>query len=648
MRTKITRALLSVYDKTGVVEFARELDGRGVELVSSGGTAQAIADAGIPVTVVDDITGVPPILDHRVVTLHPKIHGGILADRSKRPHDDDMATYGIRPFDLVVSNLYPFRGVARHRNHRHRWPRDDARRGEEPRVGHHRHRPVAVRRRARGARRATTAPRRRNPPRLRDRSVRAAPPRYDAAIVAWLASATKHCRSSSYLALERTDEPLRYGENPHQAARALPHRGHDELVGHRRRSTPGSRSRTSTSTTPTPRGGWSHDLGDATGGRDHQARQPVRRRARRRSRGGLPAGARVRRALGVRRHRRPEPAGRRRHRGAHGRRPPGRSRDRARIGARHRRRVGGEAQEHPPARGGPAGRRRRSTSARSSGGFLVQDPHHFAATRDDWRVVTKRAPTDEEWRDAEFAWRICGHVKSNAIVLVKDGQAVGIGAGQQNRVESGEIAAKKAAGRAAGGACASDAFYPFPDGIEAAAAAGVAVVVQPGGSIATRRTSSGPTSRASRWCSPANDTSFTEEGDRCQRKMMPGGPVADAVFADLVPRSEKLIANGHTPGLGTILVGDDGASARYVGMKMEKAQELGWTSPHLHLPESTRRRPTCSRPSATFNDDPRRRRVPHPAPDAPAHRLRRRAAGDGSRQGRRRHAPGQHGPAGAR
>jgi phosphoribosylaminoimidazolecarboxamide formyltransferase/IMP cyclohydrolase len=118
-----------------------------------------------------------------------------------------------------------------------------------------------------------------------------------------------------------------------------------------------------------------------------------------------------------------------------------------------------------------------------SGGFLVQDAHHFAATRDDWQVVTKRAPTDAEWRDAELAWRICGHVKSNAIVLVKDGQAVGIGAGQQNRVESGEIAAKKADGRAQGGACASDAFYPFPDGIEAAAAAGVAVIVQPGGAM---------------------------------------------------------------------------------------------------------------------------------------------------------------------
>ncbi len=116
-----------------------------------------------------------------------------------------------------------------------------------------------------------------------------------------------------------------------------------------------------------------------------------------------------------------------------------------------------------------------------SGGFLVQQPHDFVAGRDEWRVVTKVAPTTEQWRDLELAWRICGHVKSNAIVLVKDGQAVGIGAGQQNRVESGEIAARKAAGRARGGACASDAFYPFPDGVEAAAAAGVAAVIQPGG-----------------------------------------------------------------------------------------------------------------------------------------------------------------------
>jgi phosphoribosylaminoimidazolecarboxamide formyltransferase/IMP cyclohydrolase len=118
-----------------------------------------------------------------------------------------------------------------------------------------------------------------------------------------------------------------------------------------------------------------------------------------------------------------------------------------------------------------------------TGSWLVQDAHHFAAARRDWRVVTKREPTGSEWADAELAWRLVGWVKSNSIVLVKDGTAWGIGAGQQNRVEAGQIAASKAAGRAKGGACASDAFYPFPDGIEAAAEAGVAVIIQPGGSV---------------------------------------------------------------------------------------------------------------------------------------------------------------------
>jgi phosphoribosylaminoimidazolecarboxamide formyltransferase/IMP cyclohydrolase len=118
-----------------------------------------------------------------------------------------------------------------------------------------------------------------------------------------------------------------------------------------------------------------------------------------------------------------------------------------------------------------------------SGGWLVQEPHRLVATPDSWQVVTERQPTADELADAALAFRICAAVSSNAIVLVKDGVAWGIGAGQQNRVEAGQIAAQKADGRAAGGACASDAFYPFPDGIEAAAAAGVAIIVQPGGSV---------------------------------------------------------------------------------------------------------------------------------------------------------------------
>ena len=118
-----------------------------------------------------------------------------------------------------------------------------------------------------------------------------------------------------------------------------------------------------------------------------------------------------------------------------------------------------------------------------TGGFLVQQAPHFAAGRADWTVPTTLQPTEEQWRDAELAWRICGYVKSNSVVLVKDGQAVGIGAGQQSRVAAAEIAAAKADGRAKGGASATDGFYPFADGIEAAALAGVAVVVQPGGAL---------------------------------------------------------------------------------------------------------------------------------------------------------------------
>ena len=143
-----------------------------------------------------------------------------------------------------------------------------------------------------------------------------------------------------------------------------------------------------------------------------------------------------------------------------------------------------EAQEHPAAH---APRRPAPDAAPDPPAHRLagscRTPTTSRPTRDDWRVVTKREPTEAEWADAELAWRLVGWVKSNSIVLVKDGTAWGIGAGQQNRVEAGQIAAAKAAGRAKGGACASDAFYPFPDGIEAAADAGVAVVIQPGGSV---------------------------------------------------------------------------------------------------------------------------------------------------------------------
>jgi len=487
MRTKINRALLSVYDKTGVVEFARELQQRGVHLVSSGGTAKAIAEAGIEVTAVDDITGVPPILDHRVVTLHPKIHGGILADRSKPSHDEDMATYGIEHIDLVVSNLYPFAqdpGIetidvggpamvrAAAKNHAFVTIVTDASQyapllaemdANDNTVGDDTRRAFAI------AAFASTAA-------------------FDAQIVAWLQE-SEPLPQYIDLALERTGDALRYGENPHQHGARYRISGTtswwDDIEQH-------AGLALSYLNLYDADAAWKlvHDLGDSPACAIIKHANPC----------GVAVAGSVPERQGSDLATAYQLALECDERSAFGgivalNRPI----DTATV----ERMVAGPQADLVIAPGYEPGTidaliaKRKNTRLLTapepsgsgleyrqiSGGFLVQDAAHFAATRADWRVVTKRQPTEDEWRDAELAWRVTGHVKSNAIVLVKDGQAVGIGAGQQNRVESGEIAAKKAAGRAQGGACASDAFYPFPDGIEAAAAAGVAVIVQPGGAM---------------------------------------------------------------------------------------------------------------------------------------------------------------------
>ncbi|MEP6625375.1 MAG: bifunctional phosphoribosylaminoimidazolecarboxamide formyltransferase/IMP cyclohydrolase [Acidimicrobiia bacterium] len=476
------RALLSVYDKTGIVEFARSLHELDVALVSSGGTAKAIAEAGIPVTDVADITGVPAILDHRVVTLHPKIHGGLLADPTNEAHRADMAEYGIEPFDLVVSNLYPFSNNpsielidiggpamvrASAKNHEHVGVVTNPDQYEA----------VLAELRADGA--------------LSDGLRRelaleafARTAAYDASIVEWLqvGEALPH---HLIVPLARTDETLRYGENPHQHGARYREVGTsswwDAMVQH-------SGLALSYLNLYDTEAAWklAHDLGD-------RAVCAIIKHAN-------PCGVAVADDL-VTAYRRALECD---ERSAFGgivafNRPiddataalmaagpqadvviaPGYSP--GALDALRAKRKNTRLLEAPV----PTGAAREFRQI--SGGFLVQDAAHFAAGRDDWKVATKVAPTAEQWTDAELAWRICGHVKSNAIVLVKDGQAVGIGAGQQNRVESGEIAAKKAAGRAVGGASASDAFYPFPDGVEAAASAGVAVVMQPGGSVSDEK-----------------------------------------------------------------------------------------------------------------------------------------------------------------
>ncbi len=477
------RALLSVYDKAGLVDFARGLHDLGFELVSSGGTATAIADAGLPVTSVAEVTGSPEMLEHRVVTLHPKVHGGILADRGKESHRADLETHGIAPFDLVVSNLYPFEAqpdvetidiggpaMTRAAAKNHAWvgivtspdQYDDVLselRANDGSLTDETRRRLALEAFARTA-------------------------AYDAAIVAWLQEG-EALPQHVVVSLDRTDEELRYGENPHQRAARYRRTGttswFDGIEQH-------SGLALSYLNLYDADAAWRLAFDLVLDGADRPACAIIKhanpcgvaisddlatayQRAlecdERSAFGGIVAVNRALDAATVERM----------VEGPQADVVIAPSYDAGAIDALIGKRKNTRLLEAPPPE--PLGLDFRQIS----GGFLIQDPHHFAAARGDWKVVTKRAPTDAEWLDAELAWRVCGHVKSNAIVLVKDGQAVGIGAGQQNRVESGEIAAKKAAGRAQGGACASDAFYPFPDGVEAAAAAGVAVIVQPGGAM---------------------------------------------------------------------------------------------------------------------------------------------------------------------
>jgi phosphoribosylaminoimidazolecarboxamide formyltransferase/IMP cyclohydrolase len=474
------KALLSVYDKAGIVELARALNELGVELLSSGGTAAALRDAHLPVSDTAELTGFPAILGHRVVTMHPKVHGGILADRDDPEHRADLDQYGIDPIDLVVANLYPFSSnpsidlidiggpaIVRAAAKNHAYvtvltdPDDygmvlDALRASGTTSDDTR------RRLARKAFAHTAA--------------------YDAAIVEWL-DGDDLLPDTLALAYEKVPLALRYGENPHQPAALYRRQGAepwwDGMTQHAGMALsylnlydadaawlfvhvmdPSGRPSCAIIKHANPCGAAIADTLD-------EAYQLAFECDERSAFGGIVAlnrpvdDATVERMVAAAQ--------------ADVVIAPGYAPgvvDRL-VAKRKNTRI----LEAPVPT--PDGRHLRPVT----GGLLVQHPHHFAAPRSTWTVVTARQPTASELDDAELAFRICGYVKSNSIVLVRDGVAWGIGAGQQNRVEAGQIAAQKAAGRAKGGACASDAFYPFPDGIEAAAEAGVAVIIQPGGSV---------------------------------------------------------------------------------------------------------------------------------------------------------------------
>ena len=477
------RALLSVYDKTGLVDFARGLSRLGWELVSSGGTAAALTDAGVACTPVEKVTGSPEMLGGRVKTLHPAIHGGILADRDRPEHVADLLAQNIAAIGLVVCNLYPFRSDpsvemidiggptmvrAAAKNHAHvgvvvdpaEYPAVLEELAHEGLLG-----PETRRRLARAAFAHTAA--------------------YDAAIVSWFdqqgGAGAGPLPATIDLRLERVAQDLRYGENPHQQGaryrRLGVHSWWDDIVQHA--GLPLSYLNLFDAAAA-----WQlvHEMGPQPAVAIIKHANPCGAAVA----GDLATAYRLAYACdeksafgGIVALNRPVDDATAAEMVAAAQADvviaPGYTSTTldALIAKRKNTRL---LQGPPPGEDDLHIRQ-------ISGGFLVQEPYRFAATRNDWRVVTKVAPTEAQWADTELAWKLAGYTKSNAVVLVAGGQAVGIGAGQQSRVDAGEIAARKAAGRATGGACATDAFYPFRDGLDAAVAAGAAVVIQPGGAM---------------------------------------------------------------------------------------------------------------------------------------------------------------------
>jgi phosphoribosylaminoimidazolecarboxamide formyltransferase/IMP cyclohydrolase len=495
---KIRRALISVSDKTGLVDLARALMDHSITLVSTGGSREVLAAAGLPVTEVSAVTGMAEFLDGRVKTLHPAIHAGLLARRDRPDHLAALSERGIDQIDLVVCNLYPFAqavegggdrdqcienidigGVALIRaaakNHDAVTvvtdPEDYGRliaalaKGEGS-VG------AALRRELAHKAYALTAA-------------------YDATIAAWLARDSELALPAQFAVAGRLGQRLRYGENPHQSAafyrnderrpgvatarqlqgRELSYNNYSDADAAFELVAEFGRPAVAIVKHANPCGvalgaslseAWAKAL----------ASDPVSAYggvvALNRPLDGATADAIARLFIEVVIAPEVEPEAA------------------ARLGSRGGLRLLAAGAVPDPCAA--------SLTFRSvAGGFLVQERDRAAVDRSAWRVVSRRAPSAAEIEDLEFAERVVKHVKSNAIVLAKEGATVGIGAGQMSRVDSVRLAAQKAAEVAAaaglevprsrGAALASDAFFPFADGIEAAAEAGVTAVVQPGGSL---------------------------------------------------------------------------------------------------------------------------------------------------------------------
>ena len=495
------RALISVSDKSGLIDLARALHERGVELLSTGGTSGMLRKAGMPVRDVSEVTGFPEMMDGRVKTLHPRVHGGLLALRDNAEHMAAMDEHGIGQIDILIVNLYPFEAaLARGADYDEMIENID--------IGG----PAMIRAAAKNHGFVTTVVDVEDYPALlaeldahegktsyafRQRLAQIAYARtgaYDAAVSSWMASAIGETAPRRRVVAGKLAQTLRYGENPHQdaafyvdgtgrpgVATARQHQGKElsynnindtdaafELVAE---FDPAESAAVAIIKHANP-------CGVARGATLLEAYQKAFDCDRTSAFGGIvalnrPLDADTARAITeiftevvI---------------------APGASDEAKEIFAakKNLRLLTTE--------GLPNVRDTSLTVRQVAGGMLVQDKDTGFVGMDDLKVVTKKAPTDAQMQDLLFAWKVGKHVKSNAIVYVRDGATVGVGAGQMSRIDSALIAAKKAERMAEalglpqpltiGSAVASDAFFPFPDGLMEAAAAGATCVIQPGGSM---------------------------------------------------------------------------------------------------------------------------------------------------------------------
>jgi phosphoribosylaminoimidazolecarboxamide formyltransferase / IMP cyclohydrolase len=492
----VRRALLSVTDKSGLAEFAQALAAFGVELISTGGTARALRDAGLAVKDISDLTGFPEMLDGRVKTLHPRVHGGLLYIRGNAEHEAAVAAHGIQPIDMVVVNLYAFEKTAAQpgvafghliENIDIGGPsmvRSAAKNFEDVAIVTQPAEYAALTEELNANRGALTRPTRW---RLAKQAF-ALTAAYDSAIADTLDRIAEAPAPQAPAALEDSALPstlrinlplkqaLRYGENPHQRAALYAGDSGKGIAGaHQLQGKELSFNNLV-------------DL-DACWQLVQEFEEPAVIIVKHTNPCGAATGASVleayQKALAS------DPVS------AFG----------GVIGIN--REVDGAASEEiaklfveaiaAPAFS-PEGRERFAAKKnlrlvevaaadpapvlkQVSGGLLLQDADTGRVTESELKVVTWRPPTAEELRNLLFAWRVCKHVKSNAIVYARDGQTLGVGAGQMSRVDAARFGAMKAVLPLQGCVAASDAFFPFPDGLQAVAQAGATAVIQPGGSV---------------------------------------------------------------------------------------------------------------------------------------------------------------------